>query len=286
MAIEMVVLDVDGVIVGSKSNIPTAYVLRCLKKTSKNGLLIVLNTSKPIFADGLSYIVNKCGLSNLHITFSGSLISDIEGKEPILEKVIDKRVASRLTGLLLKLGFYFEIHTKGDFYIDAKFARQKNLARIRRDIIGRDCKVSADIKNESGNALKIFVIVWSQRDKKKLVAELKKISGGFNFGWSQHPKIKGAFLCPITAENISKKQAVKRVAKHYKIPLVKILGIGDSEIDWDFLEICGYACAVSSGDKKLSTLVGTKAPGHFYISKSVEKDGLVNAFEYFGITNR
>jgi len=56
-------------------------VLKSLKAVSGLGIKIVLNTSKPIFARGLSEIVKRAKLNNLHITFSGFIpISGFTGR--------------------------------------------------------------------------------------------------------------------------------------------------------------------------------------------------------------
>lgn len=90
-------------------------------------------------------------------------------------------------------------------------------------------------------------------------------------------------LGQITAGGVSKKSAVKKLMKYYKVSKGEILGVGDTILDWDFLAECDYVSIPEDADSKLKKLVKLKKRGRFFISPTVNNEGIIKVFENFGI---
>ncbi len=60
------------------------------------------------------------------------------------------------------------------------------------------------------------------------------------------------------------------------------MGVGHSLTDWQFIGICGFAGAMGNATDDLKKLVSSKGD-HGYIGKSVDANGILDIFEYFGL---
>ena len=91
----MVVLDVDGVIVGEREGFnfpdPNNEVIYSLKKLRQSGIFVSLCTGKPAF--GIEKIITDAYLNNLHI---------VDGDAPSIQ-ILDRVIGTMMAKLQIKL---------------------------------------------------------------------------------------------------------------------------------------------------------------------------------------
>ena len=73
---------------------------------------------------------------------------------------------------------------------------------------------------------------------------------------------------------------VEKLSQYMQVPLENILGVGDTMLDWEFLNICGYKGTMKNGTPELVAKFDFTDPKQF-MGNHVNEDGLIDVFRYF-----
>jgi hydroxymethylpyrimidine pyrophosphatase-like HAD family hydrolase len=191
-------------------------------------------------------------------------------------------MAVDLTKKFLSNNIYTEVYTTDKYYVQKE---QKNEITdlhnftLSFEPIMVDSLIDQVKKSEIVKILPVTKTIKERQIVDKIFSDyISKLM----IGWSTHPAIKGYFFGNITASGISKKQSVLEIMDIYKIKTEEILGVGDSLTDWDFIGVCGFAGAMGNAVEDLKKLVLSKNKNG-YIGKSVDENGIMDIFEYFGL---
>lgn len=281
--IKGIILDIDGVIVGEKigfnSPNPHIDVIKKLKEIREKGIIIVLCTAKPHYS--IQTIINETKLNNLHITNGGGVIIDPIGNIIFKKHIIEKSISKKVITEYLKNNVYTEFYTVKDYFIQEN--QQNKLTKTHTHILQRDPKVVGSLVEESNNhdIVKIMPIAKNEEDKKQLIQLFEPFKSELTLSWGIHPIALPHLFGIITAKGISKKQAALEIATNYNITSDELLGVGDSTSDWQFIESCKYAATLENGSDELKKLVKSKGEQFYTIGKSVDKNGILEVFNYF-----
>lgn len=281
--IKAIILDVDGVLIGTKRgfNFPKVHpkIINRLKQIQNSGITVSLCTGRYHYS--VTEIIEAANLDNLHITDNGAiLINEIAGKVEG-RQVIDKRIALKILQQFEKR-LHAEIYTVENWYIkqntSTKFMNLRTNIQRKKPVLTDNLLAVAKKLPEIN---KIILITENQAETKKYNQELKTYSSNVEISWSSHPKLAPKQICLITAPGVSKENAAKKIAKFTSISLKNFLGVGDNMADWQFIKLCGYGAAMGNADNKLKQLVLSKGTRQAYIGKHVDKHGLLDILDHF-----
>jgi HAD superfamily hydrolase (TIGR01484 family) len=282
--IKGIILDVDGVLVGGKKGYnwpdPNPLIIQTLKSLHANGMLISLCTGKGTFS--IKSIVEAARLDNIHIGDGGAIVIDFLHNKVIDQHIIKRDTVKKTVELLLQYGIYVELYTKDGYYIQKDYVCDKTAKH--KEILNKEPSIVTSLINISNqiDVVKIMPVANDELDKHRITDLISKEAKELFLQWGVHPTALPYQFGILTAQGISKKQAVKIISKYSNVPLDTLLGIGDSMIDWQFMEILGYAGAMGNGSQELKEKVFTKGERGF-IGKSVDENGVLNIFKHFGV---
>lgn len=285
-AIKAIITDVDGVMVGKQEGVnfplPQKGILNTLKQISAGGIPIVLCTAK--FGNAIKDIGIQAKLHNPHITDGGAVIVDWLGQQIIAQHALRKEIVYAIIQASLEQNIYTEIYTVDNYYVQK--SQKSDFIAKRTKVTKMPPQLVSSLQKIVKEKEVIKVICMSEdKDATKLQNIIRPFTGEVTYIWSKHPFLRPRQIMVITALQASKQQAAKEVADYLNIAFDDILGIGDSESDWSFMQLCGYAAALDSDDDKLVKHVKTKGKGHFFVAPSVEEHGLFQVFQYFGLVS-
>ncbi len=282
--IKAIILDVDGVIVGDKRGYNAPYppveVINKLKQIREKGIYIILCSAKPYYS--VKKIVDDAHINNIQTSLAGALLIDPTDNKVIKKHIINNNDAVSLIKKFLDKNIYTEIYTTDNYYIQKN---QKNKITdlhnftLSLEPIMIDFLIDQVKKSE---VVKILPVTKNDQERKIVEQIFSNYKEKLAIGWSTHPAIKGYYFGNITSQGISKKQAILEIVNQYHIKAEEILGVGDSLTDWDFIEVCGFAGAMSNATDDLKKLVLSKGDNG-YVGKSVDKNGILDIFEHFGL---
>jgi hydroxymethylpyrimidine pyrophosphatase-like HAD family hydrolase len=251
-----------------------------LKAVRKNGIPIILCTAKPHFS--IASIINKAQLNNLHITDGGGVIIDPIDKV-IAEKHIidDKSEVQKLLNLYLDNNVYVEIYTVDDYIIQNN--QVCDITDKHAHILQKQPNKVTSLINESlsSEITKIMPIALDETDKIKVEELFKKANTNLTLSWGIHPVALPLQFGIITARGISKRSSALSISRILNIPFDRILGVGDSTSDWQFIELCKYAGVMANGSDELKELVKQKGQGNYIIGGHVDENGVIEILDFF-----
>lgn len=283
--IKNIILDVDGVIIGTKLNqnfpYPSKLLAQKLKVLNKSGITVSLCTSKPYFS--IRQIVKDCNLNSLHITDSGATITDGSTERSIINNRLFPELISELASFIDNTNLYAE------FYTSNNWLARKNIhpewIESGKKVLLQDPKLvdnfSQELSNISESIPKIVMITENDIDQDKISNIYKKYEKDIEIILTSHPVIPTVKISVITPKNISKSNALLQISEILKLNLQDALAVGDTLSDYKFMSICKYKGIMGNSDDKLKELAKTDA--NAYIGKHVDEDGLLDIFEHFGL---
>lgn len=280
--IRAIILDVDGVIVGEKPgfNFPQPHpkVMARLQQIKEQGTPICLCTAKPYFA--VEKIISDAHLDNLHITMAGGVIIGPTDKVVLSKHILPNDIVQSLIQTYLDNDIYIEAYAIDDYFVQADQASELTDQRIQ--ILQRKPVVVQSLIKavESQEIVKVMPIAKDEQDRSRIIQLFIPFQNDLTISWSFHPFTAPRQYGNITAQGISKQQAVAIVAGSLKVQAEDILGVGDGIADWQFIELCGYGAAMGNAAEQLKQLVSSKA-SHGYIGPPVNEHGVLDIFDHF-----
>lgn len=283
--IKALILDVDGVLVGSKKGYnwpsPHSDVISALKTLRERGMFVSLCTGKGTFA--IREIVDAAHLDNLHIGDGGAVVVDFLKNQVIEKHILSSSDVCRITKLFQDASVYVEFYTIDGYYIEENSASEIT-RKQHEDILFRKPIVVQSLV-EIGKTLevvKIMPIAQNEKDKERIIGIFQASKSLLSLQWGVHPTALPLQFGLLTLPGISKKQAAMTISKNTGVPLSETLGIGDGMTDWNFMEICGYAGAMGNGSRELKEKVSSKGE-RGYIGTSVEKNGVLDILKHLDV---
>lgn len=283
--IKAVILDVDGVIIGEKvgynSPHPHPDVIAALREIKNKGIPVSLCTAKPHFAIGKE--IKDADLNTVHITDGGGVIINPLKNKIITQNNIPTESAVKVIQAFLDANVYVEFYTVDNYVIQKSQAgdfTSKHSLVIQSDPLQVDSLVEAAKK---AKITKIMPIAANEADKANLHKLFEPFKNELVLSWGVHPVILPLQFGIITAPGISKQKGAMEIAKTTGISLVDTLGVGDSESDWQFMELCGFAAAMGNAKQDLKDLVATKGEQQSFVGAGVNENGILSILKHFGL---
>ena len=252
MKIKGIILDIDGVLIGQKNGFnfpqPNSKVIEALKNIKTKGIVVSLCTAKPYFS--IENIVQSAKLDNQHITNGGSLTIDPINNAIAKCHNINPKVASRIISDFIENNVYVEFYTKEDYFIQK--SQVSRITKRHTEILKRKPRIVSSLtKNTAKSAvIEIMAVAKNEIDKERLSKIFKPYNKDLILSWGIHPIALPLQFGIITSKGISKESGAKDIANYYNISFNKILGVGDTASDWQFIQLCGYAAAMGNASNE------------------------------------
>jgi HAD superfamily hydrolase (TIGR01484 family) len=283
--IKGIILDVDGVIVGGRRGfntpLPHPDVSRALKTLHANGVVVSLCTGRGTFA--IKDIVESAHLDNLHIGDGGAVVMDFLHNSIIDTHVIPPDLALQVIKIYQQSKIYLELYSVEDYYIQKNSACDITVKHA--EILGREPVQVASLSDKAASLqlVKIMPIAKDEPEKQRIISSFGRFKDSLSLQWGVHPMALPIQFGLITAQNISKKHAAGMISQNTGIPFNKILGIGDSITDWDFMCLCGYAAAMGNASADLKKLVSSRSKDTGFIGPGVDENGILEIFSQYNL---
>ncbi len=267
MKYKLIAIDMDGTLLNSGNNVSTRTKEAILKAKEK-GVHIVLATGR-ILKSAVHYS-KQLDLKNPIVASNGGIMID-ENSNVIFKNPIDKESIKEIVKLADDEEVYCHLYDESKFYSSQKV----------QDVLdfysegSKNMKIDLQLFNNiddilSAEDLNIYKLIFIDDDLEKLQNFRSKISTVDNINisssWSNNIEAMGL--------NVSKGQAIKKLAERLDIDLDEIVAIGDSENDLSMLDIAGLSIGMENASDSVKDKVD-------YITDTNNNDGVAKAIEKF-----
>lgn len=263
---ELLVIDVDGTLVGRTRDIGTAD-KAALETAAARGIGVALCTGR--VAQACRNIFAQLELNGYHIFFDGAVVSDSVVADPVYISHLDPLVLAEAIDFIHNSGVFLELFTTTDYYVDA----ENEFSDIRANYFGVMPGV-VDFHNLAAAEPVIKGGLIISRDDEMTLAQefMDAFAGKLEFSRGATPAFPELTFINILSPGVSKGQALRILAAHLGVPLERVMAFGDHYNDISLLETAGFSVAMGNAPDA----VKKKAD---YVTGDVEHCGIAAALD-------
>ncbi len=262
--IKMVVLDIDGTILGKTFKI-SERTKKCFDRLMKSGVKIVLATGRMYYAT--IHIAKELNLHDPIITYQGAYIREIIGKNNVLRDVsVPADIAKEVIKTIKRNNIHINIYANDTLFVEND-----------GDIIKHYCvdrkipyKVVSDLLAlDYPSYHKVLAI---DNDTQKITDLIELLQEKFSD--KLHITRSTPHYCEVSNLCATKGDCVAFLAQKWGIKKEEIIAIGDQENDIEMLLAAGIKVAMGNATQRLKDIAD-------FVTLDVEKDGACYAIEKF-----
>lgn len=235
--IPLVVLDLDGTVIGSDGQVRQC-VWEAAARACEAGVKVAVCTGRPAFGVALR-IAERLGPDNPHVFQSGAHVGYPDGRTIQVTALREADVRA-LIATARSEGAVLELYTPSELFVErrttlserhAKLLGVTAIVRDLEDVAAREPVVRAQ-----------WVAPLGEHE-----ALLEGIPEGITAATATSPALPGIAFVNMTRAGTSKASALAALAKHLRVPLKDVMAVGDSENDVPMLDIVGHPRVVANG---------------------------------------
>lgn len=250
---DLVAIDVDGTLVDSQNNI-SAAVETALRDARAAGVEVVLVSGRPQVA---AYpIFKRLGLTLPLVSSGGAYVVDTATGAVIAQFVPSPADMRAAVALARKAGLSTIYQMSDEMY----FEGDPEILEVLRSAVRLPIERVDDGLVICPEPLKITVC-GPRAELDRIEEEINRLIPSLS------TVLSGPQYLEVTAQGVSKGEALLRVADHLHVPLERIMVIGDAHNDISMFEVAGLSVAMGNSPADVQAAADVVAP-------TLEEDGV------------
>jgi Cof subfamily protein (haloacid dehalogenase superfamily) len=258
----LVMLDIDGTLLGSKSTISPALLDKVSEVRAK-GMHLAVCTGRISAGLGLE-IAAQLDTEIPHVFHNGAVLAHADGSLFAAE-TFPKKSALALIEHARSGGLLLELYSANQYFIE----RDSELSRMHAELLQLEPVIVSDLTEVLANEAIVRAQWTLYKDEFAKAQQLDLPEVQLYTARAGHRD--DVIFASITKAGVSKGAATRMLAEHLGFNLKRVMGIGDSEGDTPYLDIVGHPRAVANGDDSIKA----KYP----VVPAADDDGVVTALE-------
>ena len=220
--------------------------LSAIKEFQKKGGIFVICTGRSYLS--IKKVCDKYDIKGLVVSFQGSLCTDLTTEEVIFDGGIENNLASEVIKDLLSLGFETGVYLDNHFHYENAGVGIKEYLRLV-GVAGVKVENVVDYTKETSKKIrKALAIAEPEKVVSAIETLSKKYSGKLIINRSSK------YFLEVVSPAWSKGEAVKKIAKYYKVPLTEVIAVGDSTNDISLVDGAWHGVSVGDGMDELKKI--------------------------------
>lgn len=270
MAVKLIVSDIDGTLIDSVNLKfdPSLENRAAVRRAVDKNIIVALATGR-MYKSAARY-ARQLGLkeSTPVISYNGALIKSLEG-DVVYSSCLPGELAVEILEYAFRRGLYIQLYYQDEFH----FVAEEEKARIYQ----RSTRLPGVASGEkglkelaaTGTIPKLLIISEEGRLTRGIIADLNRDFAGRIVAVQSAER-----YIDIMLPEVSKGNAVRRLAKLYGCDLSEVMCLGDSENDISMLEVAGISVAMGDAADPVKAAAD-------YVTAPVGENGFAQALEKF-----
>ena len=265
----LIVSDFDGTLVNSDGSISEKNKKAIAEYIAAGGHFAISTGRLPA---GIIARAQELGLTGKVCCCQGAIILDIQTKEVILEGRISYESTLAACKKMEALGLHIHVYDLWDFYVNMDDEPLKMYEKLvnTKGVLVLDKPLAQVVEEKGLQAYKLLAMVEPEKNN----ALLKTLEAE-NFEGCEVTK-SADFLVEVINKKYSKGTAVKFLADYYKVPIEKVIAVGDQLNDIPMIERAGLGVAVQNAEPAL------KEKAKYVCCHTNEEGAIAEIIEKFG----
>jgi Cof subfamily protein (haloacid dehalogenase superfamily) len=259
--IPLVILDLDGTVIGSSGQVLPA-VWEAADRAREAGVKLAVCTGRPCL--GMAQrVAKRLGPNNPHVFQSGAHTAYPDG-ETLTVSSLKEASAKRIVQHARSLGLVLELYTPHHMYVE----RKTPMSEAHAKMIG----VAALVRDlgEVAESEPVVRAQWVLHPEQEAPAMALALDG-VQVSRATSPALPHTLFVSLTRAGVSKGSAVTHLVAHLKHRLDQVMAVGDSAGDLPMLSVVGHPVVMANAEEALRARFTTV--GH------VDDAGVVEALE-------
>ena len=265
----LIISDFDGTLVNDDGTISEKNKNAIAQYVAAGGTFAISTGRLP---SGILERAKELGLKGTVCCCQGAIILDIESKDVIMEGRLSLESTIAACKKMEALGLHIHAYDLWDFYAnmdDEPLKMYEHLVKTKAKLV-LDQPLSQFIQEKKLRAYKLLAMVEPQRNDAVLKILSEEAFDGCDVTKS------ASFLVEVVNNRYSKGTAVEFLAKHYGVPIEKVIAVGDQINDMPMIEKAGLGIAVQNADEVL------KVKADYVCEQTNEESAIASIIEKFG----
>ena len=248
---ELIAIDLDGTLLVDHHFISEENIAAVHRATSQ-GIAVYLFSGRAI--RGMQPAAKALNLTTPLIALNGAFIYDAVNDNIIYSHPIPRKLANRVIALFAQKGIYVGYHTGLNWFVD------KDCTEMRAEgkSMGREPEFVEDLPSAAiPSPHKLIAIDFEheyllQDAHKDLLCDFPELNAHFS----------ETFALEICDRQVSKGTALQYIAELNRIPMEKIMVIGDNYNDISMMELAGFSVAMGNAPTDVKSQADWIAPSN------------------------
>ena len=267
MKYKLLVLDIDGTLLGKDGNI-SAEDREALAKVRQSGIQVSLSTGR--VAKACANIIKQLSLDGYHMFFDGAVVNKTDGKD-IYVQPIKQEIVKQAVEFAHRYDIYLELFSSSHYFVE----RESWASEIRSSFFGIEATV-VDFTDlwKRERIVKAQLIASSPQEATKAKKFYTHFDGKLRFSWAKTPAYPDIDFINVIAPEVSKGKALEALASYLGITTDEVMAVGDGTNDIPLLTSAGLAVAMGDAPDEVKAVAD-------YITLDVDHNGLAAAIEKY-----
>jgi Cof subfamily protein (haloacid dehalogenase superfamily) len=260
--IPLVILDLDGTVIGSSGQVLPA-VWEAAERARDAGVRLAVCTGRPGLGIALR-VAKRLGPTNPHVFQSGAHIGYPDG-DTLKVSALKEAVVKRLVQHARSVGLVLEVYTPNHLYVE----RKTPMSEAHAKMIG----VAALVRDlgevaESEPVVRAQWVLTPSQEAAAMALALDEV----HVSRATSPALPATLFVSITRAGVSKGSAVRDLVEHMRLRVDQVMAVGDSAGDLPMLTLVGHPVVMANAEEALLARFPRRV-GH------VDEAGVVEALE-------
>jgi Cof subfamily protein (haloacid dehalogenase superfamily) len=243
---DLVAIDVDGTLLDSSHRLSRG-VVEGISAIRNRNLLPVLVTGRSTLSI-LSYF-DLLQISPYYVGAGGAYVAEIDG-DLIMEASVERRDAECIVHLVRERGLGVFFHEPMELLCEIDRETLESL----KDIAGDSIKQVKDVLTQGRRRPSKLTVFGERAALEALNQRIHSLDLWVTTTYS------GPRFLEVTRAGVSKGSGLRYLARHLRIPLERVLVIGDQENDLSMFEVAGAAVAMGNAPEIVKAAADLVAP--------------------------